>query len=356
MVIVLAVITAIVLFGAVYSRWILNITQKKREKVKENLSDSVVQYTFADLSFDDLKKKLRTKHDYIILLSIVNKTMLSVSGEEKERLTRLLSLQPIREYFTSRFKSRDQLERSKACLYFSKQKRINSSHLPIILKYTDEGYPMLCYSAAMAIIAHGSEEQKKTAIENLLANEGLSNQALNDVFVEFQDHATDDGKFEAETLMEFISDRRFSENRTALLIRVLGELSYYESADFLLNEYLALPAKLDEPEVAVSLINALANFGMIEIVDRIHTDFVNSEYREVREACVISLSGFLMEESIPVLKWMLYDNDFYVRFYAAKSLSIFPDISLENLKPISMNDESWNELLGEVELMKEDMI
>lgn len=356
MVFVLAFITVVVLLGAIYSRWILNITQKKRQKVKDNLSDSVVQYTFEDLSFDDLKKQLRTKNDYIILLSIVNKTMLSVSGDEKERLMRLLSLQPIREYFTSRFKSRDQLERAKACLYFSKQKKINNSHLPTILKYTNEGYPMLCYSAGMAIITHGNEEQKKEAIQNLLANDGLSNQALNDVFVEFQNHATDEGKFEAETLMEFISTRRYSEERTALLIRVLGELSYYESADFLLKEYLALPTEPDEPEVTVSLINTLADFGMMEIVERIHADFVNSEHREIREACVIALSGFLMEESKPVLKWMLYDNDFYVRFYAAKLLSNFPDVSLNELKPMSMNDESWNELMGEVELLKEEMI
>lgn len=152
--------------------------------------------------------------------------------------------------------------------------------------------------------------------------------------------------------MEFISEKVYTPSRIALLIRTLGELNYHESAEFLVNNFLQLPSELNEPLVAESLITYMPVFASEEtesnILDRLHLDFANSEFREVREATMKALGMFGKEESIPILKWAMYDLDFYVRFNAAKSLHSFPGIMLSSMKPETMIQEEWDDLVGEV--------
>lgn len=351
-VLILAGVSVIVFFGAIYSRWILNLAKKKRRDIKEELSEYVVKYACGDLEFKELEKRLRTSIDHQILLSIINELSPSISGTERERLQLLLGLPTIEKYFMGQFKSKKQLEKAKACLYLSRIQSIDSNQFPTLLKYSAVEYPILSYAACMTIIVHGDNEQKRLALKNQLLNENLSDQALNDLFVEFQDVSEGDFTSEAKTIMGFISEKAYSPSRNALLIRTLGELNYHESAEFLVNEFLQLPSELNEPQVAETLISYMPVFTSEEteskILDRLHIHFATSDFREVREATVKALGMFGKEESKPILKWALYDQDFYVRFYAAKSLHSFPGVELANLKPEMMIQEDWDELVGEV--------
>ena len=92
-----------------------------------------------------------------------------------------------------------------------------------------------------------------------------------------------------------------------------------------------------------------------EILNRIHTEFSVSEFSSVREACAKVMGVFMNDVSKPILMWMLYDKDFYVRYYAAKSLVQFPDVELSSIKPEDMEEKMWNELVGEVEMAKEQV-
>lgn len=351
-VIILAMISVIVFIGAIYSRWILNLAKNKRRNIKEELSEFVIKFACGDLEFNELEKKLRTSTDHQILLTIINELSSSISGTERGRLQLLLGLPTIEKYFMGQFKSKKQLEKAKACLYLSRISSIDHNLFPTLLKYSAVEYSILSYASCMAIIVHGNDEQKRKALRNQLLNENLSDQALNDLFVEFQDVSEGDFASEAKTIMGFISEKTYSPSRIALLIRTLGELNYHESAEFLVNEFLQLPSDLNEPQVAETLITYMPAFASeeteVKILDRLHIDFATSEFREVREATVKALGLFGKEESKPILMWALYDQDFYVRFYAAKSLYFYPDVDLTTLKPEMMVQEDWDELVGEV--------
>ena len=349
----LAIFSFIVFVGAIYSRWILNLKEKKEKKIRERLSTLVIQYLSGDLSFENLKGELSTDTDYSILMQISNQLEKNLEGEEEIRLKRLLNLPPIRIFFVGRFETNDPLERAKACLYFSRQNKMKKSKLPKIMSYTASEYPMLAYSSCMAIIVHGSTRQKREAIHNLLINEGVSDQALNDIFKEFQIQSSEDGEVEAQLLMGFIAQKAYSDKRTALVIRTLGELNFYQSADFLLNEFKNLSEDDYSPVIAKALIDVLAQFGMGEILEDLHKLYTNSEHREVRESTAKAFGFFLDPVSKPILKWLMLDRDFYVRFYAAKSLSNYPDVQLSELDLPGMESDEYSELLGEIETSKE---
>jgi hypothetical protein len=348
-VVFLAIFSLLVFAGAIISRWILNISMNKKTRIRNNLSGLVIRYVSDDITFEELKSKLSTKSDYAILLQISNELDKSLEGEEEERLKRLMNLKPIRSYFEERFYSKNPLEKAKACLYYSRKTNIKQSLIPLILNQTETEHPMLAYAACMAIISHGTIDQKKTAIENLLFNTGLSNQALNDIFAAFQNHSSDDNSAEAQILMDLIERGSFTDHRSALMIRTLGELGYYQSADFLLNLFTTLPEKDYDREMTVALIDVLAQFGMAEIIDRLHKQFVESKQSEVRKSVAKALGVFCKKESIPFLKWLLVDQDFYVRFHAAKSLSKYPEIDLRKMNIPTMDDQEYDELLGEIE-------
>jgi hypothetical protein len=346
---ILALISLLVFFGAIYSRWIINISEQKREKIREELLEKVIRYVSNDLTFEEMKKNIDSKTEFAILMEISNELDKNLEGEEEARLKRLMNLPEIRRYYARRFRSSNPLERAKACLYYSRKRDVKESLVPKMMRLTASDHPMLAYAAAMAVINHGRIGQKKVAIENLLLNKGLSNQALNDVFAEFQLKSTDEREAEAKLLMELIDKRFYSNHRTALMIRTLGELGFFESAGFLLNEFQKIPSGDYDPEIAVSLIDVLSQFGMEEIYERITSEFMKSDYSEVRKAIAKALAHFKREESVTFLKWMLADKDFYVRFHAAKSLSQFDHVDLKKLKVPTMDKDELSELIGEVE-------
>ncbi|PKD43509.1 HEAT repeat domain-containing protein [Rhodohalobacter barkolensis] len=352
-VIVLAIFSLMVFIGAIYSRWRLNLREKREKQIRDKLSNLVIRYVSGDLKFEELKSKLSTETDYSILMQLTNELDKALEGEEEKRLKRLLNLPPIRSFFVDRFETNDPLEQAKACLYFSRQSKIKKSILPKLLAHTSSKYPMLAYSACMAVVIHGSADQIEKAIHNLLINEGISDQALNDIFKEFQAQSSEDSKVESQLLMDFIDDKSYSDKRTSLLIRTLGELHFYESAGLLLKEFLNLDESHYSPEIACALIDVLSGFGMDEILEDLHTVYSVSENREVRESAARALGAFTDPVSKPILKWMMLDPDFYVRFYAAKSLSNYPDIQLGELNLPGSDSEDYRELLGEIESSKE---
>ncbi len=349
---VLALVSLMVFFGAIYSRWMANVSEKKREKIREELLEKVIRYVSKDLTFDEMKKNIHSTVEFTILMEIANELDKNLEGEEEERLKRLMKLPEIRRYYEKRFQSSNPLEKAKACLYYSRKKDIKKTLVPSILRLTGSDHPMLAYAATMAIINHGTIQEKKAAIENLLANEGLSNQALNDVFAEFQMKSTNDREAEGNLLMELIDKRSYSNHRTALMIRTLGELGFFESAGFLLNEFKEISADNYDPEIVVSLINVLSLFGMEEIYDKMIMDFMASNFSEVREAVAMALAHFKRDESVEFLRWMLADTDFYVRFNAAKSLSNYDDVDLQKLEIPTMDKDELRELIGEIESAK----
>jgi len=348
-VVVLTIISAIVFIGAIYSRWMLRLAESKSKKIRQQLSPLVIQYLSGDIEFDDLKKHLSTKTDYQILLKISNELDKDLEGEEEKKLKRLLNLKPIREFFTSRFESGDPLDAARACIYFAKKDKIRDSLIPKLVNNSSSEYPLLAYSAALAVITHGDANQKEEAIKNLLKNRELSNQALNDIFNEYQLRSSDNRKTEAELLMSLIKSKEYFPDRTALMIRTLGELNFYQSASFLLKEYLAHEEENYNPLIATALIDILSKFGMEEILKRLHLEFISSKYRDVRESVAKALGVFTKKESVPLLKWLLVDPDFYVRFFAARSLSYYPDIDLKDMQVYGMSESDWEELVGEIE-------
>jgi len=341
--------SVIVFVWAIFSRWMLNRREKLKTEVRSKLSDLIIRYVSGDLEYNRLQAHLSSKIDYSILSELSNELEKTLEGEEKKRIIRLLNLPPIRNFFIDNFDSGDVLDKAKASLYFSRQNKIKSSLVPKLLTLTSSKYPMLAYASAMAIMVHGNAEQVKEAIHNVLENREVSDQALNDIFNRLQARSGSVYVEEPKLLIELISDGRYSASRTSQMIRTLGELNFYESAGFLLDMFKNLDPDNYNPKLATSFIDVLAHFGMNEIVDDLHEIYTNSKYREVRESVAKALGIFRDPVSKPILKWLMLDADYYVRFFAAYSLAKYEDVDLYELDLPGIEKQEYRELIGEIE-------
>lgn len=345
---ILFLITFFVLVLAFSSRWRL----KKRESYKTRKSDQLVEviirFVSGEISKDKVEAELENRLDFIILLEMVNELDHALDGPEEKRLQQLMNLKTIRQHFDQRFASGEALLQAKACLYYAKKADLTPDKLPKLADLSSSNDPILSYAASSALMVHGNMKDKSVAIKNILRNKQISPMALSDILVQFTRHGTDYHEEEALLLMKFVEDDQLPPDRVATLIRVLNELEYLQSTDFLWDFYHQSDHEATHPELIEVLLDILTKFGREEVLKDIHTHFTISKHANIRNAAARSMGFFKDDSSIPFLKWLLNDPDFMVRFEAARSISKFDNVDLKKIKPPNLTQKEWSDLAGEV--------
>ncbi len=341
---VMAALTLFVLVTTVISRWYSERRTYRRELLEEELGEKIVSYVSGDLSLEEVQNSLHNRLDYQVMLKLVYKLEKSLEGVEEKRLQELMEVEATRDHFLKRFKSDDVILKAKACLYMSRRKSIQKESVREMVKLSASREPILAYAAATAVIAHGSMGQKATALRSVLYNREISRMAIGDLFVKFSRYGEEYHIREMEVISAMIEDPKVVPERKAILIRIFDELEYYHSLEFLLEYY-----RPDHPPVVMkALINLLAKFGVEEILPDIHQNFSVSNDPEIRKAAADAMGFFKKEESIPVLKRLLNDADYRVRYAAASGLAGYDQVDLMGLRNEVSDPEELDKLMGEI--------
>ncbi len=348
MLVALLILTVLVLIIAFVRRWQLRNEELYRKNKSEEISRDVIRYVSGEIEINDVEKILKRQNDYIILLEQVRLLDKSLEGKENERLQGLMNLDKIRKHFEKRFDSGDPILQAKACLYFAKKAEIPVPYIARLVDLSANKNPLLSYAATSALMAHGGMKHKSIAIKNVLKNQRVSEMAVSDLLVQLTKYGNEHRDEEAFLFMSLIDDKELEPNRTAIIIRILHELEYHSTVDFLLNYYDKLDLNKTEPEILKAILDALSKFGREEIIDDIHQKFTRSKEPVIREAAAKSLGFFRKKESFPILQTMLNDLDYMVRFEAARSLSQYGNVDLKTISPPGLSDKEWNDLAGEV--------
>ncbi|MEX1010996.1 MAG: HEAT repeat domain-containing protein [Balneolaceae bacterium] len=343
-------LTILVLLMAFFSRWKLRRRERRRTRVTEILGERIIRYASGDIPIEDVQKHLQKQQDYTVMLEIVNQLDQVLGGPEKERLQELMEVESTRVYFENRFRSGEPVFQAKACLWLAKRKSIQRDKISELMEMSSAGDPILAYAASYALIRHGSREEKRAALRNVLLNHRISNMAVNDLLHQLTLLGEEYHRFEMETLTQFVADAEIPPGRTALLIHVLNEMEYFHSFEFLKEYYHNEGGKHDSPEVVEAIIYAMARFGYEEILPDLQELYVNSKHSEVREAAAWAMGFFMKEESIPFLKWLVNDPNYNVCYKAARALAGYPDIDMSRIRHPNISDGDWNNLTGEIRM------
>jgi len=344
----LSFITLFVLVLAFFSRWKLKNKENYKTHKSEELGELIIRYISGEFPIFKIESELKNRLDFIILLELVNELEHSLDGTEEKKLQQLMNIKSIRLHFEERFLSAEPLLQAKACLYFAKKADIITDKIPRLIELSSNNDPILSYAASSALMVHGNMNDKAAAIKNILKNNRISPMALSDILVQFTRYGTDYHEEETLLLMKLVEDDQLPPERVATLVRVLNELEYLQSADFLWEFYLKTEHENTHPDLLEVLINVLTKFGREEILKDVHTHFVISKHPNIRHAAAQSMGFFRMDSSLPFLKWLLNDPDFMVSFEAARSIRNYDHVNLKKMKPPKLTQKEWDNLAGEV--------
>lgn len=341
--------TLLTILITLLTRWRIEFIERRKQTLRESIGDLIVRYTSGDLSRTDVENRLTEKIDYIVLLELVNQLEPSLEGAERERLQELMEFRSTFNHFLDRFETGTPVEKAKACLYYARIRKIDPKHLPVLKTLTRSPEPYLCYSAASALMVHGSLTQKRDAFATILQNPSISGMAVTDLIVTFTRYGDEYHDSEVNILMEFIRKETIPAERRVLLIYSLEQLGYFQAMETLHSYYQKLDKKQASPDLLEALIRVLARFGVVDILPDLYHCFSNSSNAVLREAAADAYGILKDPESIPHLHWLINDPDFQVRYQAALSLSKFPGEDLDNVPSFVLHPDDWEELKDEVQ-------
>ncbi|MEX2584995.1 MAG: HEAT repeat domain-containing protein [Balneolaceae bacterium] len=341
--------TLLTILVTLLTRWRIDYVERRKRVLRESIGDLIIQYTSGDLERGEVEEHLTEKIDYIVLLELVNQLEQSLEGAERKRLQELMEVQSTFDHFLNRFETGTPIEKAKACLYYARIRKIDPNHLPVLKALTRSPEPYLCYSAASALMVHGSLALKRDAFATILQNPSISSMAVTDLIVNFTRFGGEYHDAEATILTEFIQKESISAERRSLLIYSLEQLGYIQAMETLYRYYRQLDKQQAPPDLLEALIRVLARFGMAEILPDLYRFFSNSPHAILREAAADAYGLLKAPESIPHLHWLINDPDFHVRHQAALSLATFPGEDLDRVPSLMLDPDEWEELKDEVQ-------
>lgn len=348
--------TLLTILITLLTRWRAIYIEKRKQALRKTIGDLIIHYISGDLDRDDIEARLTEKIDYIVLLELVNDLEQSLEGDEQERLQELMEVQSTFDHFLDRFETGTPIEKAKACLYYARIRKIDPKHLPVLKTLTRSPEPYLCYSAASALMVHGSLAQKRDAFATILQNPSISSMAVTDLIVTFTQHGDEYHDVEANILVEFIQKERIPAERRSLLIYSLEQLGYFQTMDTLYSYYQKLDKQQAPPELLEALVRVLARFGMAEILPDLYRFFSNSPHAALRETAAVAYGVLKAPESILHLHWLVNDPDFQVRYQAAHSLAKFPGEDLDRVPSFMLDPDDWEDLKDEVQPVTEPTV
>ncbi|MEX1212334.1 MAG: HEAT repeat domain-containing protein [Balneolaceae bacterium] len=330
-------------------RYRLHRIESRKKELRNQFSDRVIQYISGDLPLEEIQNRARRKIDYISLMEVIAPLGNSLDGEEEDRLQSLMAIEGIRSHYRHRLYHGSMNEQAKACLYFARLESLPESARPLFVQLANEGTPHRRYAAAQTVMVHGSLDQKKEVLHQMVRYPLLSSMATIDLVINFTRFGEEYHQEEMIFLMDEICSDDLSDERKALLVQALGELSYFHSLPMLLTCFSKLDPDGTHPDLQVAMIQVLADFGAEEILPDLRKWGLNSRFSEVRVAAASALGDFQSNHSVALLKWMVNDPDFRVVREAAASLARIPGVDLSQVTSHTLDPEEWDDLTGEVQ-------
>ncbi|MDZ7807914.1 MAG: HEAT repeat domain-containing protein [Gracilimonas sp.] len=259
------------------------------------------------------------KLEYYAFEKIVTEMLSQVEGNEAKKLKELLFLDPIFDHHYKLLISNDDVDRVKACNYFSNVRLVNFKIIKKLKEYLNSPNQMLVFSAATALMGSEDVNLRVEALCSIAKKNKISDMALIELFHKFHSDEDDQNEVEGEALKAVLENQDISSENRALFIKSITEIGYYNLVDYLLEKLKEPTKDWDHPEILIANIKAQGEFNNIKSVKVIRT-YLDDESPEVVSAAVSELSDYGSEDDLPYFKYLLGHSDNKVKKAAVYAL------------------------------------
>ena len=279
----------------------------------------ILEYLGGELTEEEIEETFRGESaEFAVFEDIIFEMIENLEGEDADKLRQLLYLSPIFNYHFKQLSSTDDIERIKACNYFSYVRLVNYKVIKKLVSFLSSDNKMLVFSAASALMASDKVDVREKALSVVARKAHYSRMALLEMVYNFHNKEEQMEK-EAAVLQKLIDDEEVSPKSAAVLIEGASELGYQQLLPFLESRLSSTGERWKHPEILKALIRAQGTYYNSEAFPSVY-EFISYADPNVRKAVAFTLGRFGNKESLIGLYRMLHDREYEVKVEAAKSL------------------------------------
>jgi len=280
----------------------------------------ILDYLEGELTQEDIEQEFRGQGiEFSVFEDIIFDMLENLEGEDADKLRQLLYLSPIFNYHFQQLSSSDNVERIKACNYFSYVRLVNYKVIKRLQAMLSSENKMLVFSAASGLMASKEVDIREEALRVVAGKFHYSRMALLEMVYNFHDSENEQMEKEGEALLNLIDDEKIPPKNAAVLMEGASEIGYQNLLPFLAGKLKSAKKRWRHPDILKALIKAQGYYYNSEALPLIKR-FVDHPDSQIRKSIAFSLGKFGDEESLGALYELLHDRDYEVKVAAAKSL------------------------------------
>ncbi len=332
-----------------------NRKKKKITEYQEKYYPIIDDYINKQVSLKKAKNMIKDDIDYELMVEFLNPLLKRYSGEKYEKLIILFQQAGINDYYLKKLKSNKQKEKLKAASIIGKLE--DERALNKLNQMLESQENLVIITASWALSDIGNKESLDKIINALFNKTNMTYEAITELLVNFDEEICDN-------LLNFINN--YLEDKTyfttnfevaefkllSLFIDIFGYFRYEQSLPVMKK---LLKINLHE-EVIIHIFKSLVKIGKpIEIE---FSNYLSHKNWVIRSQTAKYLSIIKISSHIDKLKELLSDDNWWVRYYAAKAIwelghiDLLVDIIIKNKPGANICDyilaqNNYNYVLGD---------
>ncbi|MDX1587028.1 MAG: HEAT repeat domain-containing protein, partial [Balneolaceae bacterium] len=306
--VILAALTLLLFISSIVARtrhW----THEQLVKTYQNKHyPLILDYLDGECTEEEIEEEFRGQGiEFSVFEEIIFEMLENLEGEDADKLRQLLYLSPIFNYHFQQLNSSDNVERIKACNYFSYVRLVNYKVIKRLQALLYSENKMLVFSAASALMASNNVDIREEALRVVAGREHYSQMALLEMVYKFHNNEEEQMEEEGTALLNMIEDDTIPPKSVGVIIEGASEIGYQNLLSFLLGKLESSEEQWKHPDVLKALIKAQGDYYNSEALPLIK-QYVDHPDEEIRKAIAYALGKFGDEESLEVLYNLLFDN------------------------------------------------
>ncbi len=295
----------------------LKYYENKEQLYKEKYSSIIESYIDSEINLEKTISYFENENNYKILKNIFKPYINKYENEKHDRLKILINKIGLNNYLYEKLKSNNKKKTLKAASFLGKlQDRNALNKLEKLLRSNDR---LKVITSAWAISEIGDLSYLKPVIKTLLNKSEMTYEAITELLVNFGknicdkliDYLNKDLKEDDYLVNEFETDEY---KILSVFIDIFGFYRYEKSLKVL--EKLLI--ENTNEEVTIHIFKALVKIGQPVNVNL--KQFLQSESWVIRSQSAKYIGVIGAEEHTQTLSYLLYDENWWVGYYAAQSL------------------------------------
>lgn len=280
----------------------------------------ILEYLDGEITEEEIEKKFKGQGiEFSVFEEIIFEMLENLEGNETDKLRQLLYLSPIFNYHLQQLNSSDNVERIKACNYFSHVRLVNYKVIKRLQALLSSENKMLVFSAASALMASNDVNIRAMALRVVAEQAHYSRMALLEMVYNFHNSEDEQMQEEGEALKKLIDDENIPPKSASVLIEGASELGYQSLLPFFVSKLESTEQRWRDPKILQALIKAQGDYYNSDAFSLIEK-FIDHADSEVRKSIAYVFGRFGGDESLKGLYRLLHDPNYEVKVIAAKSL------------------------------------